>query len=195
MQVFVWLLPDSAAPWTLALVGWLGQLLAAVAATADGPVPEPIWLEPAVAWFSDAAAVHSCLQRPPVLQTLCLESLAEDIAERPLPPWDQRHLSRDLVWLLYLWDRHGVAPEAAVYHVIALDAAQAEPRLELGKIVGTTFSLRAMGGDLLDLASPGAKQAMGEAWRQLRPRPLSAKATGQRPGAGPAVGGSSDTSP
>lgn len=192
---WTWLLPDALAPWTLALAGWLGQLLAAGAATTFPYPQDPPLLDPLAVWLTDAEALHSCLQRPPVVQTLCLETLAEDLAERPVPPWDQRRMSRDLVWLLYLWDRHGVAPEAAVYHVIALDAAAAAPRLELGSMLGTTFSLRAVGGDLLDLASPGAKNALGEAWRQLRPRPLSARPAGQRPGAAPSGAAASDTSP
>jgi hypothetical protein len=190
-----WLLPDSLAPWTLALVGWLGQVVAALAATTDPYALDPPLLDPLAVWLADAQALDSCLQRPPVVQTLCLESLAEDLAERPLPPWDQRRQSRDLVWLLYLWDRHGVAPEAAVYHVIALDAAAAEPRLALGSLARTTFSLRAVGGDLLDLASPGAKQALGEVWRQVRPRQMPTIPGSQPAGAAPSAADSPDVSP
>lgn len=157
-------LPQSVAPWLLAVVAAAeAQLQASFPAppawdAAAPPQPAPAWSD----WWNDAAAVARCEAQLPVVRAVCLESLAEALAGRDEP--------RDIVWLLYLWDRHGAAPRAAVYRVIAADPTAAEPRLALGRMLGTSFALRALASDLLELGSPGAGTAAGAAWQQLRPK-------------------------
>lgn len=156
-------LPQSIAPWLVAVAGSLhGQL---TVWTFEPPAWDPTAAAPTAApladWLADAAAVADCEAQLPVVRALCLESLAEDLAGRDLP--------RDIDWLLYLWDRHGAAPKAAVYRVIAADPAAAGWRLELGRMLGTSFALRSLASDLLELHKPGAGTAAGALWQHVRP--------------------------
>lgn len=194
-----WLfVPQSLAPWLVALTGLAADVGACAAALVAPPYqarldrasgwPEACvrfdeprddardaaqakptsWLARGAGWLADAAAVADCEARVPGFRRVCLELLAED--------WAERGSSRDTQWLLYLWDRHGAAPERAVYRVIADAPDEAERRLSLGRAFATSFGARALGKDLLDLAMPGAGSAASDAWRVLRGR--------QRPDAG-----------
>lgn len=123
----------------------------------------PLPALPAAGIAKAATAVCRTWRAPAHL--LCLERTADWLAAHApdqVSPYDESEFA-DL--LIDIWDRDGVVTKAGLYWLATHVPERMEGRMELKRLVATSFFWRQATGDLADLLAPGLSDYGGLLWR------------------------------